>query len=708
MADPNRSPQENPKPAQLLLEGDHGCDLQYGSLLLTSLPKETGCLASFEVCAPYEQHLVCSRQHEGASTLNVINLRSVVQFIHCDCSHTYPAEAYPQIAPLWHDRLAAEARVLARSIQGNQAIVYEFLEEDGSATDWLCARFANLSHLLDGKKTPGSKDFGRLLAQTWEVSDSLNGDAPPEYSVMHKAGCELRRIREENRQLMLQVCSRLQELNKAARRLATGAKVAEDSAELTEDTAFWLVDLYGQATLKEPFELFLYRFGVLMIRAGAHGAGVLLADHSGRAALDEFFHKVEEDLPKDASGMLTECLHKTLPNPKHLSPVETFAEELIRIVLFAVFEIILFLIFDAPRFPAGARLDQELIKRLSDVMPEQIVTAMGRVADSAHLKNFASDDPLLKRIETIGSVVTTIINSSYREFRAIQDTAKTENRQFMDVFPGEGGWALIRIIHDVGKAVTEKAITSRMESRRKEEAIEYYRELILSITLDVSERKHALSVEWKNELPQRTRGKDKSGCIGIAKLQHVAGQPAKPAAGSPVMPSRSARKSVKTLKTSGPSAREKLQRIGPAYTPETLARLKESNELSAKSHMLHVVLTDEHGKTIGQWYELSERGVGMPGAKRLGHTEQKALARIENMNPKPGWRILFVGHLYPCNLPDGCANAMLAFCKRANIPIDYWTIPGDNPKNASLQHFDNDGRETIKTRRATGLFVRER
>ena len=57
-----------------------------------------------------------------------------------------------------------------------------------------------------------------------------------------------------------------------------------------------------------------------------------------------------------------------------------------------------------------------------------------------------------------------MINSSIREVVGMLDHAKAEKRAFGDVFCSEGGWALVRIVRDVGKAALEGLIKGK--SRR--------------------------------------------------------------------------------------------------------------------------------------------------------------------------------------------------------------------------------------------------
>jgi hypothetical protein len=119
--------------------------------------------------------------------------------------------------------------------------------------------------------------------------------------------------------------------------------------------------------------------------------------------------------------------------------------------------------------------------------------------------------------------------------------------------------------------------------------------------------------------------------------------------------------------------------VGPAYaTFEEVDALIKGGQIRAKAHVLGVVVKDPRGKIIAKWFEVSERGVGTEQAKLLGHTEQKALARIDQMNLDGGSTVEFVGSLQSCNLRDGCSKAMEGFAERTGIFVRYRYVYGDS------------------------------
>jgi hypothetical protein len=136
------------------------------------------------------------------------------------------------------------------------------------------------------------------------------------------------------------------------------------------------------------------------------------------------------------------------------------------------------------------------------------------------------------------------------------------------------------------------------------------------------------------------------------------------------------------------------QKIGPAYaTSEEVDSLVEGGHLRQDAHKLGVIVKDPSGKVRATWYEVSEEGVGTEHDPLLGHTEQKALSRIERMDMPPGSTVEFVGGLQACNFRQGCANRMTSFAERTGIDIRYRHVYGES--GSTVNDFsDREGRLT--------------
>ena len=106
------------------------------------------------------------------------------------------------------------------------------------------------------------------------------------------------------------------------------------------------------------------------------------------------------------------------------------------------------------------------------------------------------------------------------------------------------------------------------------------------------------------------------------------------------------------------------KKLGPAYKT-----LEEAVEAANGGHHLEVFLKDKDGKVVGHWFEASEKGFDS-----LGHTEQKALTRI---NPSEGMTLEMRGPYPPCPYEEGCLNSMQAAADTFDIPIQYSRYDGE-------------------------------
>jgi RHS repeat-associated protein len=120
----------------------------------------------------------------------------------------------------------------------------------------------------------------------------------------------------------------------------------------------------------------------------------------------------------------------------------------------------------------------------------------------------------------------------------------------------------------------------------------------------------------------------------------------------------------KELASERDSVQTKPGKLGPTY--------KSFEEAKGKGeHIMEVVVKDENGNEIAHWWEASEKG-----SKFGGHTEQKALARLEEAGYPPGTKVEFRGSYQACPYSGGCHNTMDAFAQRTGIDITYRTYDG--------------------------------
>jgi RHS repeat-associated protein len=118
--------------------------------------------------------------------------------------------------------------------------------------------------------------------------------------------------------------------------------------------------------------------------------------------------------------------------------------------------------------------------------------------------------------------------------------------------------------------------------------------------------------------------------------------------------------------------------IGPAFATAEAAQ-------AAGEHVLEVTLSNAEGTVIGHWFEASE-----PGSEFYGHTEQKALLRV---NLSEGMSLRFKGDYPPCSYDTkaACFQAMDTIARLLNVDITYESPYGVLEFHAGEGHKPNEG-----------------
>ena len=284
-----------------LKEGLHGLGSKFppgpsGLVVATAAGQELLPIYVSDSAPPEEQICgpVASRQYSQSDASNTLRTTSIVEFISYGYSHRYYTEDYPAVAPFWPDRLIAEARDLARSLQGDQAIAYEFLEGQSGLGAWMTNLAARAADKIRSRKPPKPADYDPLMNRVWSEVNNLKQSTPADYKIIHDTGLRFMHIRWEQAKLTARIQQRLNDL------IGT-AEFGETVARETEGAAFWVLDLYGQVVYKEPASLAAYRVGVMLVRASARGIGYYTAEESDKAiriAIREAGSMIRQELPK--------------------------------------------------------------------------------------------------------------------------------------------------------------------------------------------------------------------------------------------------------------------------------------------------------------------------------------------------------------------------------------------------------------------------
>lgn len=656
--------------------GHHGSQFQVGDLVLSPLDSGKN-EAVFDVKqAGQEGSLVCSRQNADSSLFNTLHRLAVVEVISNGFFHYYTPDDYMKHAPKWRDRLLVEARQLSQSLQGSQMIATEYLQRDGSFAAWVTKGFATVLRKVEHKKDVTPDDYDPLKTRVWAQWDKLKQATACDYQVLHDAGLEFMHVRHEQAAIEKRVLNQIGDLIGIAEKEGNALKEVEQAS-------FWMLDLYGQMMCKDPMSRFAYRFGVLVVRAGARGLGEYASDGSQREVLKAAGDSVREDLPKAATGLIREAIK--VGESKNL--VDTIAQEVIGLALFHLFFTVDYILFEEPKLAPNKDPQEAYVNALAEPFAEQIVTSIGNIIVATMVKNLPEDHPARKQIERIGAVIPTLINSCLREVTQMRSRAKDEGHQFLDVFASEGGGAAARIIRDVAKAWAEGSIKAWMKGRNEQDKA-YYRGLILSLYMRVApvnaaraskpvpnirpiDEEHAGGprilrttvykppVNWKSQLAVVKQGPDEHGNIGLDKYQQAAGEAAPPTATSAAKPDRAARKQVKILgAASAQKGEERFRNLPTAYKESDIQRMTKEGKITADTRKLKVILRVD-GKEIDKWWELSTRA-----GKHwypYGELDRMAYARTESMRIKGKAELVLVHYDFgPATKGTGPEKIMLS------------------------------------------------
>ena len=528
---------------------------------------------------PSEIDLVGAREHSSSKAISTIHQSAIVEFISWGYSHRYYAYHYPEVAPYWRNNLFTEARFLLQSLQGDMAIAYEYLEGDPSLGAWMTNLIQKAKDYYKRNPLPVKPaDYDKLLDRTLGVMHSVKAATAADYAVLHEAGIQFMRIRWEQKKLNQKVHARIEGLIETAQQ-------GETAARETEEASFWLLDLAGQARfINNPAGLAAYRCGVLVVRAGARGSGELVAGGSHRQAIWAAGVVVRAEFPKAVIGLFQGYMKKGFAVAEKPTAWEAFEEKLVGIIVWYVFFTTDFFLFEVEILPADKKANAGDVywERLAPELATEIVNALIATGMTYATNGVSKDSSARKWLERVAAALPALISSVIHEYVAMRNKADEEKRPFHDVFCAEIGWALVRTLKAVGKALAEAPITNWM--KRKMEAdgpvfdAKFWRSLIVAIKLELAQLNpqmvkggkatvvviqapppaeegggHGGQVIAKplksTEKPVLEKGKggaDQKGNIGINKLKPVAGEPNPIDESKPPKPPRPVRKKVKT------------------------------------------------------------------------------------------------------------------------------------------------------------------
>jgi hypothetical protein len=569
-------------------------------------------------------NMTCQRMHLQSESRNTFDQPSVVEFVCEGHSHRYPGELYSSIAPLWRDRLRAEARSLTRDLENQRAVASEYLKPDRSVFGQASTFFADVNRRFSGKNAPKLKDYDDLLERVRKQADLLKDCTSAQYAILHDTGVEFARIREENDDLKKNVLDRW---NGAI----IVAEVGQKGAEQIEAGAFWILDKYGEVLAKDPVRQFAYKLTLITMRSVGHGLGVAVDGGAFREVFHEIWNQSRQELPEALTKLLLGSLKRTFRDPKNLSAMETLATQLVSLCLYVLFTSIDFWVFDAPEIPRDER-QQKFGMRMARGLSEQIVQSIQNIVVAGRVHDLPEDSIARKQVERLGSVVGTLINSTMRELLLMIEKARSEGAPFFDIFRADAAGAIVSIVKDMAAAVLEEPVKDVMRASIGQDRLHW-------------------EVFIKSLLPRSPAGQVSPEPPAIIPPEAHPRE-------TPPKPDRTTRAEVHLVpREQRPvSVKTDSAHMGSAYTSEEIELAQRTGKIRMSTgkengvHVLGVVVKNEDNQPIAEWYEVSHDSVAQPGALKVGHTEQQALTRLRSgkvevgkqiipLRPKPGWTI---------------------------------------------------------------------
>ena len=279
-----------------------------------------------------------------------------------------------------------------------------------------------------------------------------------------------------------------------------------------------------------------------------------------------------------------------------------------------------FFIFEVDLLPPAKRDNAGDVywERIAPELATEIVNALIATGMTHATSGMPTGSAARKWMDRVAAALPALITSVVHEYVAMRNMADQEKRPFHDVFCAEIGWALVRTLKAVGKALAEAPIKEWM--KRKMEAdgpvfdVNFWRALIIAIKLELAQvdpkmvkggkstpvmiqvpasgeeggghggQASSKPVKW-NEKPVLEKGKggpDKNGNIGVNKLKPVAAEANPINESKPPKPTSAQRRKVKNAPKENIKKEKDDIRKGKEFTEAEKEAEFELNALSVR------------------------------------------------------------------------------------------------------------------------------
>lgn len=374
--------------------------------------------------APQQQALVSTAIEQ------VCRPTILLEIIFYSKIHLVTPDEFVLKAKDYHAILRDESLLLYNDIKDNRKIYQEWADPDGfieSAVANSTAGFAAATDAVVGffkavkrAPKPDINEFDKLIERCTKVAYDVSAAASAlNYENIHSLGINLALIREDSRRLYKAV-------DLFRNRAIDSAETITKGLETAEGASFQVLALVPTLTGMDPLREAAYRIGLIVLRAGGRSAGAALAETS---IIRELCGVLKADVPP----MLVEVISSVL---RGAIPKGAGKEFLIFIVKQEVeFLCDLALLVNQK----GTQLNEEDLKqlgmnRLTSCLSELLSKVLGGRPSDTGTQRIAK------------SLAESTINTLWRDILTARETAKTQGREFWDVFLAELPWTIVKII----------------------------------------------------------------------------------------------------------------------------------------------------------------------------------------------------------------------------------------------------------------------
>ncbi|MCX6606648.1 MAG: hypothetical protein NTV52_24100 [Acidobacteria bacterium] len=374
--------------------------------------------------APQQQALVSTAIEQ------VCRPTILLEIIFYSKIHLVTPDEFVLKAKDYHKILRDESLLLYNDIKDNRKIYQEWADPDGfieSAVANTTAGFAAATDAVVGlfkavkrAPKPDINEFDKLIERCTKVAYDVSAAASAlHYENIHSLGINLALIREDSRRLYKAV-------DLFRNRAIDSAETITKGLETAEGASFQVLALVPTLTGMDPLREAAYRISLIVLRAGGRSAGAALAETS---IIRELCGVLKADVPP----MLVEVISSVL---RGAIPKGAGKEFLIFIVKQEVeFLCDLALLVNQK----GTQLNEEDLKqlgmnRLTSCLSELLSKVLGGRPSDTGVQRIAK------------SLAESTINTLWRDILAARETAKTQGREFWDVFLAELPWTIVKII----------------------------------------------------------------------------------------------------------------------------------------------------------------------------------------------------------------------------------------------------------------------